>query len=787
VSHSPKVVISASIAFDHIMSFSGSFKDHILADKAHVLSVSFLIDSLKKQRGGVGGNVAYSLGLLGEPSSLVGTVGEDFGDYRAAVEAVGVDTTGVIEVEGEYTASGFMNADLHGNQIAAFYPGAMSSSRDIDITPWSMGAAWGIVGAGDPEAMMRHSREIAKSGCKLVFDPSQQIVILSSQQLEDGIHLAQLVVGNDYEYGMIEQKTGLTIDEIERKTEITVVTYGEKGSEIRVGGERVTIPAASAIKIVDPTGGGDAYRAGLLKGLLAGLELEVTGRIAAQSATYAIEHHGTQEHTYSAGRVRRAVRSVISGFCGSTEKRASDRKVCRCGTCGRWWPLTSHECRYAISSQGSSCCFTEEHISMVATPTESRKFDIKDPSLAADGRRRIEWAAREMPVLAQIRERFEREKPLEGVRLLACAHITTETANLALTLKAGGVDAVLCASNPLSTQDDVAAALVDAGIPVFAIKGEDDATYDRHIQSAIAHKPQIVIDDGADVVATLHKHYPELLPDVLGGTEETTTGVIRERAMEKAGVLKFPIVAVNDADTKHFFDNRYGTGQSTIDGILRATNVLLAGKIVVVAGYGWCGKGIANRVRGLGSQVIVTEIDPTKALEAAMDGFRVMQMREAAPLADFVITATGNINVLDKADFEVIKNGAILANSGHFNSEINLKVLGEMAGEGRRVLRPYVEEYSFGGKSVMVLGEGRLINLAAAEGHPASVMDMSFANQSLAAEYIAKEGANLENKVYRVPEEIDKEIAALKLQAMKINIDTLSAAQEKYLDSWESE
>ena len=424
---------------------------------------------------------------------------------------------------------------------------------------------------------------------------------------------------------------------------------------------------------------------------------------------------------------------------------------------------------------------------MVATSTEARNFDIKDPSLAPEGRRRIEWASREMPVLAQIRERFAKEQPLKGIRMLGCAHITTETANLALTLQAGGADAVLCASNPLSTQDDVAAALVEAGIPVFAIKGEDDETYDRHIHSAIAHKPQIVIDDGADVVATIHKQYSELLPDIKGGTEETTTGVIRENAMEKAGVLKFPIIAVNDADTKHFFDNRYGTGQSTLDGIIRATNVLLAGKTMVVAGYGWCGKGIALRARGMGCQVIVTEIDPTRALEAAMDGFRVMEMNDAAPLADLVVTATGNIDVLDRHHWEVIKDGAIVANAGHFNSEMNLKALGEMAGEGRRMLRTFVEEYSFNGKSVMVLGEGRLVNLAAAEGHPASVMDMSFANQAMAAEYLAKESDNLENKVYKVPEVIDKEIAALKLKAMNINIDTLTAAQDKYLNSWETE
>jgi len=419
-----------------------------------------------------------------------------------------------------------------------------------------------------------------------------------------------------------------------------------------------------------------------------------------------------------------------------------------------------------------------------STPTACN-FDIKDPSLAAAGNRRIEWAAREMPVLGQIRDTFSRTRPFEGVRLLGCAHITTETANLALALQAGGANAVLCASNPLSTQDDVAAALVEAGIPVFAIKGEDDETYHRHIHLAIAHKPQLLIDDGADVVTILHKEYPELLPDLLGATEETTTGVIRERAMEAAGVLRFPVIAVNDADTKHFFDNRYGTGQSTIDGILRATNMLLAGRTVVVAGYGWCGKGIATRIRGMGSQVIVTEIDPIRALEAAMDGFMVETMERAAPKADLVVTATGNINVVDRHHFEALKDGAMLANSGHFNSEINLKALAEMSGEGRRTLRPFVEEYTFGDKSLIVLGEGRLINLAAAEGHPASVMDMSFANQALAAEYIVQQGRTLENRVYRVPEEIDRKIAELKLAAMKIAIDVLSPEQVHYLHSWE--
>jgi len=423
----------------------------------------------------------------------------------------------------------------------------------------------------------------------------------------------------------------------------------------------------------------------------------------------------------------------------------------------------------------------------MATIQETRDFDIKDPSLAAAGHRRISWAAREMPVLATIRERFATEKPFDGIRVVCCAHVTTETANLVLTLKAGGADTVVCASNPLSTQDDVAAALVDEGVRVYAIKGEDDETYMRHIHTAIAHKPHVLIDDGADVVTTIHKEYPELTDGILGATEETTTGVIRERAMEAQGILKFPIVAVNDSDTKHFFDNRYGTGQSTLDGVIRATNVLLAGKHVVVAGYGWCGKGIAMRARGLGALVTVTEVDPIRALEAAMDGFIVATMEEAARNADLIVTATGNVNVVDTHHFEVMKDGAMIANAGHFNSEMNLKALSEMAGEGRKMLRPFVEEFTVGGKAIIVLGEGRLINLAAAEGHPASVMDMSFANQALGSEYIVKESKNLENKVYRVPEELDRGIAALKLAAMGVNIDELTAQQTKYLNSWELE
>ena len=424
---------------------------------------------------------------------------------------------------------------------------------------------------------------------------------------------------------------------------------------------------------------------------------------------------------------------------------------------------------------------------MVMTAPASRNFDIKDPSLAPEGHRRIDWAGREMPVLRQIRESFAADRPLAGIKILACAHITTETANLALTLKAGGADSVLCASNPLSTQDDVAAALVEDGIPVFAIKGEDNETYYRHINAALDHGPHVVIDDGADVVTMLHRQRSDLLPAVLGATEETTTGVTRDRAMARDGVLRFPIIAVNDADTKHFFDNRYGTGQSTVDGILRATNILLAGKTVVVAGYGWCGKGISTRVRGMGARVIVTEVDPVKALEAAMDGFTVTTMRRAAALGDIFITATGNINVVDQDHVHLMKDGAIVANSGHFNSEINVKALEEMSGEGRRTLRPYVEEFKLPtGKRLILLGEGRLINLAAAEGHPASVMDMSFANQALAAAYIVREGKHLAPGVYRVPEEIDQEIARLKLASMGIEIDTLTEEQERYLNSWES-
>ncbi|MFM8593491.1 MAG: adenosylhomocysteinase [Chloroflexota bacterium] len=417
----------------------------------------------------------------------------------------------------------------------------------------------------------------------------------------------------------------------------------------------------------------------------------------------------------------------------------------------------------------------------------SRGFDIKDPSLAADGRRRIDWAAREMPVLRQIRETFDATRPLAGLRLTVCAHITTETANLALALQAGGAESVLCASNPLSTQDDVAAALVEYGIPVYAIKGEDNETYHRHIAAAIEPKPNIVIDDGADVVALMHSTRKDLLPGVSGGTEETTTGLVRHRALEKEGLLAFPIIAVNDAETKHFFDNRYGTGQSSIDGILRATNILLAGKVVVVAGYGWCGKGIAMRLRGMGSRVIVTEVEPVRALEAVMDGFSVMSMDRAAALGDFFITATGNINVIDRIHLEQMKDGAIMCNAGHFNAEINLSALEEMSGEGRRTLRPMVEEFLVAeDQRLIVLGEGRLINLAAAEGHPASVMDMSFANQALAASYLAQHGSSLENKVYPMPAEIDREIARLKLAGMGVEIDTLSDEQLTYMNSWHS-
>jgi adenosylhomocysteinase len=412
--------------------------------------------------------------------------------------------------------------------------------------------------------------------------------------------------------------------------------------------------------------------------------------------------------------------------------------------------------------------------------------DIADVSLAQAGARRIEWASREMPVLAQIRERFASERPFAGVRMAACLHITSETANLALALRDGGADLRLAASNPLSTQDDVAAALTaEFGIPTFAIKGEDNETYYRHLNAAAEHGPQLTMDDGADLVALLHRERRDLLDGVLGGTEETTTGVVRLRALAREGKLAYPIVAVNEADTKHMFDNRYGTGQSTIDGITRATNILLAGKNLVVCGYGWCGKGVASRARGLGAQVIVTEVQPVRALEAVMDGFRVMPIAEAALIGDIFVTVTGDINVLDTPSFEVMKSGAVLANSGHFDAEINLPALAGMT-EGRRQLRPFVEEYTLqDGRKLVVLAEGRLINLGAAEGHPASVMDMSFANQALCSEYLVREHRTLKPDVYNVPRDIDEEVARLKLAAMGIAIDQLTEEQERYLNSWE--
>ena len=418
-------------------------------------------------------------------------------------------------------------------------------------------------------------------------------------------------------------------------------------------------------------------------------------------------------------------------------------------------------------------------------PSAPVPCDVKNLALAEKGRGRIEWSGRSMPVVHQIRERFAKQKPLKGMRMAACLHVTAETANLAIALKAGGADLVLCASNPLSTQDDVAAALVvDHGISVFAIKGEDNKTYYRHITSAIEHRPNLTMDDGADVVGVLHSDRKDLLDHVIGGTEETTTGVIRLRAMAREGVLGYPIVAVNDALTKHMFDNRYGTGQSTIDGMIRATNRLIAGSVFVVAGYGWCGRGLALRAKGLGADVVVTEIDPHKALEAVMDGYRVMPMKDAAKIGDFFCTVTGNVNVIRREHFESMKDGAIVANSGHFNVELDLETLGKIA-KDRSTIREFVEQYTLkNGNRVIVLGEGRLVNLAAAEGHPSSVMDMSFANQALCSEWMVKNHRTLEKRVYTVPEKIDKEIARLKLKAMGVKVDVLTEEQETYLNSW---
>ncbi|HJR42261.1 MAG TPA: adenosylhomocysteinase [Gemmatimonadaceae bacterium] len=444
-----------------------------------------------------------------------------------------------------------------------------------------------------------------------------------------------------------------------------------------------------------------------------------------------------------------------------------------------------------------------------AATSGERAYDVKELALADEGRKRTEWAERSMPVLRQIRERFAKERPLAGKKVSACLHVTTETANLMVTLKAGGADIALCASNPLSTQDDVAAHLVrDHGIKVFAIKGEDNDTYYEHIRAAIAHEPDITMDDGADVVGAIHmialnrlddlprpvrawveglsaEKRKAMLAKVLGSTEETTTGVIRLKAMAKDGVLQFPVISVNDSFTKHLFDNRYGTGQSTIDGIIRATNLLLAGSTFVVAGYGWCGRGVASRARGQGANVVITEIDPLKALEAVMDGFRVLPMEEAAPIGDIFCTLTGNINVIRSEHFRVMKDGAVVCNSGHFNVEIDIPALSELAGGKSRQVREFVEEFVVNGKRIHILGDGRLINLAAAEGHPASVMDMSFANQSLGAEYLVKNRASLAKDVHRVPEAIDREIARLKLEAMGAAVDMLTDEQRKYLASWD--
>ncbi|MFH1427144.1 MAG: adenosylhomocysteinase [Patescibacteria group bacterium] len=413
-------------------------------------------------------------------------------------------------------------------------------------------------------------------------------------------------------------------------------------------------------------------------------------------------------------------------------------------------------------------------------------YDIKNIKLAIVGKKRIEWAERDMPVLRNIREKFAKTKPFKSKKMSACLHVTAETANLMRTLKAGGADILLCASNPLSTQDDVAASLVkDYGIPVFAICGEDKKTYYKHLKATLNHQPVITMDDGADLLSLLHTEYKFWAKNIFGSMEETTTGVIRLRALERDKKLKVPIVAVNDAKTKNLFDNRYGTGQSTIDGIIRATDILLAGKNVVVAGYGWCGRGFANRARGMGAKVIVTEVDEIKAIEAAMDGFQVMTMNEAAKIGDLFCTLTGDVNVINKEHFLAMKSGAMICNSGHFDVEINIPALKKLASKVKKNVRNFVDEYTFSNKKIYILGEGRLINLAAAEGHPASVMDISFSTQALASEYVIKNYKKLENKVYYVPEKIEKEVASLKLKSMDIKIDKLTAEQKKYLDSWE--
>ncbi len=477
----------------------------------------------------------------------------------------------------------------------------------------------------------------------------------------------------------------------------------------------------------------------------------------------------------------------------TTQQSTWYRRVCawRESSTGGGLPLDREQCAFPeaadVNPPRSSPPFAGRECNSVTTSSGVRG-DVKDLSLAPRGKARIAWAAKDMPVLRLIRERFAQEQPLKGVRISACLHVTTETANLAITLKAAGADLVLCASNPLSTQDDVAASLiVDEGIPVYAIKGEDEQTYYKHIHAALDHAPQMTMDDGCDLVSTLHKDRQDLLANVIAGTEETTTGVTRLHGMEKDGALRFPVLAVNDSDTKHLFDNRYGTGQSTVDAIVRATNLLLAGRNFVVAGYGWYGKGLASRARGMGANVIVTEVDPVRAIEAVMDGFRVMPMLEAAPIGDIFVTVTGDLNVIDGPHFARMKDGAVVANSGHFNDEINIPALEELATGGHQAVRDLIEEYALAdGRRIYLLAEGRLVNLSAADGHPASVMDMSFANQALGAEYMLKMAAELQPHVYTIPSDIDREIARLKLTAMGISIDTLTPEQERYLASWES-
>jgi adenosylhomocysteinase len=954
------LIVTGSLAYDSISVFNDHFKNHILPDKIHQINLSFTTDQFKKEFGGTAGNIAYNISILGHTPTIVATAGNDFHTYNNWLEKNNIDTSCITIVPNKKTAAAHITTDLSDNQIASFAIGAMNNAADNPLTKLEHGSLV-IVSPNQKEAFLQHAKYCQENNLTYILDPGQTLPMLSGDELKLAAKGSELLILNDYEWELWKEKTGLHEIETLKLTQYVIITLGEKGSkilstdaalniqnssfnrnssfEIRNSDlQETVIPAVKNIPVVDPTGSGDAYRAGLMVGLVQEKDLIQAAELGTVLASFCVGAKGTQNHHPSQDQISmrlhqsfgkdrethndtpgneetrkdapsltpyenqkhetktQAGLQASQNYFGASDSRETPNKNAF-GASDRRETLNSNT---FIASTVKEIEKLQETITiplMQNTSTEQTfrgglntynkttgstgNSSIKDPSLAEQGRMNIEFAEAHMGALMEIRKQFELSKPFTNMTIGMALHVTKETAVLVRTLKAGGARVVITGCNPLSTQDDVAAALaMDGDAEVHAHKGESTEEYYQFLNKVIAAKPDITIDDGCDLVTEIHNKHPHLIPSIIGGCEETTTGIIRLNAMEKDGALKYPVIAVNDNKTKHLMDNYYGTGQSTLDGIIRSTNILFAGKTVVVIGYGSCGKGVAMRAKGLGANVIVTEIDNFCALQAKMDGFRVMPLLEAAPIGDIFITVTGNLHVIDRQHMEKMKDGAIMANSGHFDNEINLQALNKLsrkegplrkdapsltpyenqkhetktqaglqasqnyfgasdsrvtpsknpfgasdsrvtpsknpfgASDSRetpntnpfgasnskeipstkrystdpnpRRVRHYLDEYTLqDGRKLFVAGEGRLVNLASAEGHPSEVMSLSFCGQALACKYLVDYRGTLPNKVIQMPPEIDDYIASLQLKAMNTNIDQLTTEQLEYLSSWQ--